>query len=96
VPGSPHNFAGLIILAMFIGIRKPPPDKTITIASESGQAEVSDSPYASYCRPDARVWSLYLKETEDEDKELVTQWQNGLDSLLVFVGAFFHQYNIKV
>jgi Family of unknown function (DUF6535) len=85
----------LIILAVFIG-HKPPPDETATTASESYQAEVSDSPYASYCRPDARIWSLYLKETEDEDKELVNQWQNGLDSLLVFVSASFHQYKVKV
>jgi Family of unknown function (DUF6535) len=95
VPGSPHIIVRLIRLPIFTGIHQTPPNETITTSPKSGQAEVSDTPYASYCRPDARIWSLYLKETEAEDKELVTQWQNGLDSLLVFVCAYFHLYRSK-
>jgi len=42
-------------------------------------------PYAKYSRSDAKIWSLYMTETEAEDKELVQSWKTGLDSLLVFV-----------
>jgi hypothetical protein len=43
------------------------------------------NPYEKYLYPHARVWSLYLRETEAEDKELVEFWKDGLDSLLIFV-----------
>lgn len=49
----------------------------------------SDSPYSTHYRSDAPIWSLYLKETEAEDKELVLLWETGLDSLLVFVSSNF-------
>ena len=49
-----------------------------------------DSPYA-----DAEIWSLYLKEIEAEDKELVELWETGLDSLLVFVSSSFHSTQIS-
>jgi len=46
-----------------------------------------EDPYAKYSRTDAKVWSLYMTETEAEDKELVQSWKTGLDSLLVFVSV---------
>ena len=45
----------------------------------------SEDPYAKYSRDDAKIWSLYMTETEAEDKELVQSWKTGLDALLVFV-----------
>jgi len=47
--------------------------------------EPREDPYAKHSRSDAKVWSLYMMETEAEDKELVQSWKTGLDSLLVFV-----------
>jgi len=55
---------------------------------ENKSAETSkppEDPYVKYSRTDAKVWSLYMTETEAEDKELVQSWKTGLDSLLVFV-----------
>jgi hypothetical protein len=54
----------------------------------------SDSPYAMHYGPDAPIWSLYLKETEAEDRELVELWQTDLDSLLLFVSSQFRTMNI--
>ncbi|KAF8524075.1 hypothetical protein BU17DRAFT_6069, partial [Hysterangium stoloniferum] len=34
------------------------------------------------------IWSLYLKETEKEDKELANSLQVGIDELLIFAGLF--------
>ncbi|KAF8509702.1 hypothetical protein BU17DRAFT_55985, partial [Hysterangium stoloniferum] len=34
------------------------------------------------------IWSLYLKETEKEDKELANSLQVGVDELLIFAGLF--------
>ena len=45
----------------------------------------AEAPYANHCRSDARIWALYLKETEMEDKEVTDLWNDSLDSLLVFV-----------
>jgi hypothetical protein len=50
----------------------------------------NNSHYAAHYGPDALIWSLYLKETEAEDRELVQLWQTGLDSLLVFVSLSIH------
>ncbi|KAJ7186274.1 hypothetical protein GGX14DRAFT_383620, partial [Mycena pura] len=36
----------------------------------------------------AKIWKLYLKETEAEDRELAQLWQIGLDQFLIFVGKF--------
>jgi hypothetical protein len=55
-----------------------------------------EDPYAKYSRSDAKVWSLYMTETEAEDKELVQSWKTGLDSLLVFVRVpISHFFNTK-
>ena len=56
-----------------------------TTPQDINQPKREESPYSVHYRPDAIIWSLYLKETEAEDKELVFLWQTGLDSLLVFV-----------
>ncbi|KAF8513652.1 hypothetical protein BU17DRAFT_25605, partial [Hysterangium stoloniferum] len=37
------------------------------------------------------IWSLYLKETGEEDKELVTSLQVGVDELLIFVYSILFQ-----
>jgi len=44
--------------------------------------------YSSYRDPSAHVWSLYLRETSEEDQELVRILQVGLDQLLIFVSVF--------
>ncbi|KAF8515223.1 hypothetical protein BU17DRAFT_6949, partial [Hysterangium stoloniferum] len=37
------------------------------------------------------IWSLYLKETRKEDKELATSLQVGVDELLIFVYSILFQ-----
>lgn len=38
-------------------------------------------------RSEARVWSLYLEDAEEEAKERAEIWRTGLDSLLIFVSS---------
>jgi hypothetical protein len=45
----------------------------------------SGNPYIKHHQASAAIWSLYLTETEAEDKELADLWQVGLDQLLIFV-----------
>lgn len=66
--------------------KKPPKE---TNAAASDQAMSSNSPYATHYCLDIPIWSLYLKEMEAEDKELILLWETGLDSLLVFVSSNF-------
>jgi len=55
------------------------------------QSKPREDPCAKHSRTDAKIWSLYMTETEAEDKELVQSWKTGLDSLLVFVRVpIFH------
>jgi hypothetical protein len=55
-----------------------------------------EDPFAKYSRSDAKVWSLYMTETEAKDKELVQSWITGLDSLLVFVRVpISHFFGLK-
>jgi len=51
------------------------------------QTNPPDNPYAKYA---PKVWSLYMDETEAEDKELVQLWKTSLDSLLIFVRVILH------
>jgi hypothetical protein len=53
--------------------------------SKNRRKAPQQNPYEKYLYPHARVWSLYLRETEAEDKEIVEFWKEGLDSLLIFV-----------
>jgi hypothetical protein len=53
--------------------------------SQNRRKAPQKNPFEKYLYPHARVWSLYLRETEAEDKELVEFWKDGLDSLLIFV-----------
>ena len=34
-----------------------------------------------------RLWSMYLNETQDQDKEMVERWKGEADSALIFVCA---------
>jgi hypothetical protein len=47
--------------------------------------EDNASPYAQYCRDNAKIWSKYLKETDNEDKEVTSIGNSSLDSMLTFV-----------
>ncbi|KAF8521979.1 hypothetical protein BU17DRAFT_45439, partial [Hysterangium stoloniferum] len=47
-----------------------------------------DNPYSKHLQSDSTIWSLYLKETELEDKELANSLQVGIDQLLIFAGLF--------
>jgi hypothetical protein len=63
--------------------RLGPPAPDISAPNKSGDtaSDVTtngDSPYAKHYRPDAEIWSLYVKETKAEDKELVELWETGL------------------
>lgn len=62
----------------------------------SGATGDSDNPYAKHYGPDADIWSLYLKETEADDKEMVELWKTGLESLLLFVSFSFHSTRIPI
>lgn len=44
------------------------------------------SPFSEFAADTAGVWSKYLKTAKDLDDRLVKQWNNELDSLLIFVG----------
>jgi uncharacterized protein YpmS len=46
------------------------------------------NPYRQDYESNAKIWALYLTETEAEDKELADLWQVGLDQLLIFVRRF--------
>ncbi|KAF8525535.1 hypothetical protein BU17DRAFT_18169, partial [Hysterangium stoloniferum] len=46
------------------------------------------NPYSKHAESDSTIWSLYLKETEKEDKELANSLQVGVDELLIFAGLF--------
>ena len=46
------------------------------------------NPYRQDYESNAKIWALYLMETEAEDKELANLWQVGLDQLLIFVRRF--------
>lgn len=64
----------------------PSPTKVDDVASDVETLDNNgDGPYAKHYRPDARIWRLYLEEAGAEDKELITIWESGLDSLLLFV-----------
>jgi hypothetical protein len=56
----------------------------------------NDNPYAKHYGPDADIWSLYLKETEADDKEKVELWKTGLESLLLFVSSSFHSTHLEI
>jgi hypothetical protein len=43
------------------------------------------SPYAASCRDNAKIWSRYLRETDNEDKEVTSIGNSSLDSMLTFV-----------
>ncbi|KAF8492890.1 hypothetical protein BU17DRAFT_103916 [Hysterangium stoloniferum] len=50
-------------------------------------------PYSKHLESDSTIWSLYLKETREEDKELATSLQVGVDELLIFAGFVWnHSY----
>ncbi|PVF94827.1 hypothetical protein CPB86DRAFT_627638 [Serendipita vermifera] len=46
------------------------------------------SPYAQHCRDNAKIWSKYLRETDNEDKEVTSIGNSSLDSMLTFAGLF--------
>ncbi|KAH6899542.1 hypothetical protein BKA70DRAFT_1526826 [Coprinopsis sp. MPI-PUGE-AT-0042] len=39
-------------------------------------------------QPDAKIWSLYLKDANDQAKAQTELWKTGLESLLLFAGLF--------
>jgi hypothetical protein len=47
--------------------------------------EDESSPYAASCRDNAKIWSRYLRETDNEDKEVTSIGNSSLDSMLTFV-----------
>ncbi|KAF8500624.1 hypothetical protein BU17DRAFT_19934, partial [Hysterangium stoloniferum] len=44
--------------------------------------------YGRHVQWDSTIWSLYLKETEKEDKDLADSLQVRVDDLLIFAGLF--------
>ena len=76
----------------------PAPVKTSPSKDKDAASDVTrdnDNPYAKHYGPDADIWSLYLKETEADDKEKVELWKTGLESLLLFVSSSFHSTHIS-
>jgi hypothetical protein len=52
--------------------------------------EDESSPYAASCRDNAKIWSRYLRETDNEDKEVTSIGNSSLDSMLTFVSINFY------
>ncbi|PVF94825.1 hypothetical protein CPB86DRAFT_712455 [Serendipita vermifera] len=60
-------------------------------ASNDGDIKLEEdegSPYAQHCRDNARIWTKYLRETDNEDKEVTSIGNSSLDSMLTFAGLF--------
>jgi hypothetical protein len=41
----------------------------------------------NYGDSSGKLWSMYLTETEKEDKEITERWKGEADSILVFVSV---------
>ncbi|KAF8524686.1 hypothetical protein BU17DRAFT_84758 [Hysterangium stoloniferum] len=60
----------------------------VASSGDNGLESEDDNPYSKHVESDSTIWSLYLKETEKEDKELANSLQVGVDELLIFAGLF--------
>ncbi|EUC61824.1 hypothetical protein RSOL_407930, partial [Rhizoctonia solani AG-3 Rhs1AP] len=71
----------------------PPPDPTPSAAPVT-QMPVNTDPtmerdeYGAEMGKEARVWKIYVKETDRADAELVDGWNKSLDVILVFAALF--------
>ncbi|CAE6449306.1 unnamed protein product [Rhizoctonia solani] len=71
----------------------PPPDLTPS-APPVTQVPVNTDPtmerdeYGAEMGKEARVWKIYVKETDRADAELVDGWNKSLDVILVFAALF--------
>ncbi|CAE6439980.1 unnamed protein product [Rhizoctonia solani] len=52
------------------------------------EPEVEYDEYGAEMGPDARVWRVYVDETNKADKELVEGWNRAIDVMLVFAALF--------
>ena len=44
-----------------------------------------DNPFSGYADPNARIWSIYLKEAKAVDDDTARIWKTQLNSVLIFV-----------
>ncbi|CAE6469769.1 unnamed protein product, partial [Rhizoctonia solani] len=77
-----------------LGIAPSPPDPTAN-APPSNQMPVENTDptmerdeYGAEMGKEARVWKIYVKETDRADAELVEGWNKSLDVILVFAALF--------
>lgn len=52
------------------------------------EAKYEPDAWGEEAGPNARIWRVYLDEAEAYDHEMVEQWRDTVDSLLVFVSRF--------
>ncbi|KAF8508023.1 hypothetical protein BU17DRAFT_70937 [Hysterangium stoloniferum] len=66
-----------------------PSSPTEAASSDDNGLEIEDdNPYSKHLERDPTIWSLYMKKTEKEVKELANSLQVGVDDLLIFAGLF--------
>lgn len=59
------------------------------VNSDNYEARYPPDPNGEEIGEDARVWRVYLDEAEAHDAEMVGQWKDTVDSLLVFVSSLY-------
>lgn len=53
------------------------------------EAKYAPDPWGEEAGPDARIWRVYLDEAEAYDREMLDQWRDTIETLLVFVRIMF-------
>ncbi|KEP47916.1 putative transmembrane protein [Rhizoctonia solani 123E] len=77
-----------------LGMASSPPDPTASAPPSNQMPAVNTDPtmerdeYGAEMGKDARVWKIYVRETDRADTELVEGWNKSLDVILVFAALF--------
>ncbi len=53
------------------------------------KARYPPDPYGQEMSDNARIWSIYLEEVADFDTNMLAEWRDTIDVLLVFVRLRF-------
>ncbi|PBK71083.1 hypothetical protein ARMSODRAFT_883898, partial [Armillaria solidipes] len=61
---------------------------TSGVAPRDYKARYPPDPYGQEMSDNARIWPIYLEEAADFDANMLAEWRDTIDVLLVFAGLF--------
>ncbi len=63
----------------------------IPVGAFDYEEKYPEDPIYAECSPTARVWRAFIEESQKFDTEIVDDWRDTIDVLLVFVSRFSSQ-----